>query len=498
MPDDTRFAPLDLSPDQFRAMGHGLVDRLADVMAGLRDRPITPGDPPSRVRELLGQGGLPETGQDPAELLAGTADLLIDHSLYNGHPRFLGYITSSPHQIGILGDLLAAAVNANCGGWALSPVASEMEAQCVRWIAEFIGYPRGCGGILVSGGAMANYIGFLAARHARTPWDVRRYGAANPEGGRLRVYCSAATHTWIQKASDMFGLGTEAVRWIDADADGRMSMEALRGAVSEDRGRGDVPMMVVGTAGSVGTGAVDPLPQIADLCAAEGIWFHVDGAYGALAARIPGAPDELAALSRADSVAVDPHKWLYAPLEAGCALVRNAETLRSTFSYRPEYYRFAEAGGEEPISYFEYGPQNSRGNRAAKVWLGLSQVGWEGYARMIADDIELAEYLYRLADEHPELEAMTRHLSITTYRYVPQEVDASDPGNREALNQLNEDLLGRMQEQGDAFVSNAVIEGTHVLRSCVVNFRTTRSDMERVVQLTVDLGRELAKTSARV
>lgn len=492
MPETERFAPLDLSPDQFRTMGHQLVDRLAQLLSTFSDRPITPGDAPSHIRSLLGQGGLPENGEDPALLLERVTDLMLAHSLFNGHPRFLGYITASPHPIGILGDLLASAVNSNCGGWGLAPVASEMEAQSVRWIAEFIGYPVDCGGLLVSGGAMANYVGFLAARHARAPWNARQDGASNPQGGRLRVYCSADTHTWVQKASDMYGLGTGAVCWVETDGSGRMSVPALRSAIDGDEKAGDVPMMVVGTAGSVGTGAVDPLADLADLCQERDIWFHVDGAYGALAARVPGSPPQLAALSRADSVAVDPHKWLYAPLEAGCALIRNAETLRETFSYRPDYFRFEETAGEEPISYLEYGPQNSRGNRATKVWLGLSQVGRAGYVRMISDDMALARYLFGLAQQQPELQAFTCHLSITTYRYVPVGVDREDPGNQSYLNALNQAILVRMQEEGEAYVSNAVMDGSYVLRSCVVNFRTTEADMDQVAALTVRLGREVA------
>jgi glutamate/tyrosine decarboxylase-like PLP-dependent enzyme len=491
-----RDAPLDLSRDQFRTIGHRLVDRIADLLDSMDRRPVTPGDAPQAVRALLGQGPLPEWGADPDELMSRVTDLLIDHSLYNGHPRFLGYITASPHPIGILGDLLASAVNPNCGGWALSPVATEMEAQCIRWIAEFIGYPEDCGGLLVSGGAMANYIGFLAARHAKAPGSIREDGMASGEG-RLRVYCSAETHTWIEKASDMFGLGTNSVRWVETDRSGRMSMEALREQITADRRAGDHPIMVVGTAGTVGTGTVDPLPEIADLCREEDLWFHVDGAYGALAARVAGAPPELAAVARADSVAVDPHKWLYTSLEAGCALVRDAEALRDTFSYRPPYYRFLEVAGEEPISYYEYGPQNSRGFRALKVWLGLMHAGREGYERMIAEDIELARKLYQTAEQHDELDALTHHLSITTYRYVPPGRDLRDPTSTPGLNQLNERIVNRMQDEGEAFVSHTTIDGMFALRACVVNFRTTPEDIEAVAGLTVRLGRELAAGTSR-
>ena len=269
-------------------MGHRLVDDVAELLATMPDRRVAPGEMPTEVQELLGTNrALPEDGTDPEALLKETTNLLFDHSLFNGHPRFFGYITSSPAPIGILGDFLASAINPNTGGWMLSPLATEIERQSVAWIAELLGYPTDCGGLLVSGGNMANMVG----------------------------------------------------------------------RIHDDRAAGDQPFMVVGTGGSVSTGLVDPLPEIAALCREEDLWFHVDGAYGGFAAASPDAPDELRALSEADSVAVDPHKWLYAPLEAGCALVRNPDHLRDAFSYQAPYYHF----GLEAISFVDYGPQNSRG-----------------------------------------------------------------------------------------------------------------------------------------
>ena len=229
---------------------------------------------------------MPERGSDPELLLRNTADLLFNHSLFNGHPRFFGYITSSPAPIGVLGDLLAAAVNQNCGSWTLSPMATEIEAQTVRWIAEFIGFPAGSGGLLVSGGNMANFVCFLAARTAKAGWDVRKTGL-NGSHPRLIAYASGETHTWIQKAADLFGFGTDAIRWIAVDEHQRMKTDELRRQIEADRARGDQPFLVVGTAGSVSTGAVDPLPAIASICREFDLWFHVDGAYGALAAAIP-------------------------------------------------------------------------------------------------------------------------------------------------------------------------------------------------------------------
>jgi glutamate/tyrosine decarboxylase-like PLP-dependent enzyme len=399
-----RESPLHIAPDRFRQIGHQLVDQIAALLESIPDRPVTRDESPSAIRDALGLNGpLPQDGEDPAVLLDGLARLIADHSLFNGHPRFFGYITSSPAPIGMLGDLLASALNPNVGGWLLGPAASEIEGQTVRWIAELIGYPTDCGGLLVSGGNMANFVCFLAARTAGAPWDVRADGVNDGSRPALRCYASAETHTWIQKAADLTGIGTAGIRWIPTDDRLRMNVALLAERLAADKAAGDRPFIVVGTAGSVSTGAVDPLVEIGELCREQGVWFHVDGAYGGFAAAVPGASSDLQALANADSVAVDPHKWLYAPLEAGCALVRDAEALRRAFLYHPPYYHFEKKG----TNYVDFGPQNSRGFRALKVWLALRQAGASGYRRMIGEDIALSRAMADAVAAHPELELVT-------------------------------------------------------------------------------------------
>jgi glutamate/tyrosine decarboxylase-like PLP-dependent enzyme len=481
-----RTAPLDMSAGAFRAAGHDLVNRIADWLERMPEGPVTHDETPAAVRRALdADRGLPESGADAGALLDDAAELLFRHSLFNGHPRFFGYITSSPAPIAMLGDLLASAVNANVGAWRLSPMATEIEAQTIRWLAELIGVPRDCGGLLVSGGNMANFVGFLAARAARAEF-VRSAGlhASAP----LRVYASSETHTWIQKAADLFGLGTDAIRWIPADAHQRMDVVLLERQIVADREHGDVPLLVAGTAGTVSTGAVDPLAAIAAICKRQDVWFHVDGAYGAVAARVPGAPDDLRALAQADSIAVDPHKWLYAPLEAGCAIVRRPGDLLRAFSYHPAYYHF----DQDVTNYFDWGPQNSRGFRALKVWLALRQVGSSGYLQMIGDDIRLSQHLHALVQQHPDFEAMTQHLSIATFRYVPRDRALPPAPETEAyLDRLNEDLLARVERSGDAFLSPAMVNGRFALRACIVNFRTSRADIEALLPMLARHGAAL-------
>jgi aromatic-L-amino-acid decarboxylase len=488
MMNKNRNAPLEMKADDFRALGHHLVDRIADFLDGLPMRPVTTGESPSEIRETLDSSRLlPDFGTDPDKLIDRTADLLFDHSLFNSHPRFWGYITASAAPIGILGDFLASAVNQNTGAWFLSPMASEIEGQTVRWIAELLGFPTNCGGILVSGGNMANIVCFLAARQAKTGWNARLAGLHGSEAQQLRIYGSKETHTWIQKAADMSGIGTDNVRWIPTDKDLRMDTQILQNQIRADKEAGERPFIVIGTAGSVSTGAIDNLPEIAKICREEDLWFHVDGAYGGFAAVLPDAPSEFHALSEADSVAVDPHKWLYAPLEAGCALVRDPEKLREAFAYHPPYYHF----GVEAINYLDYGPQNSRGFRALKVWLALQQVGRKGYKHMIADDIQLAKELYELVAKQPELEVFTHSLSITTFRYIPSELRSNAHEAEEYLNQLNTELLTRLQNSGEAYISNAVIDGRFALRACIVNFRTSMADIEALPKIVLRIGREV-------
>ena len=485
---------IEISPDEFRRIGHQLVDQIADFLVRMPDGRVKPDETAAVVRQALdADRALPDTGSDPGELLSTTADRLFEHSLFNGHPRFFGYITSSPAPIGVLGDLLASAVNQNCGSWTLSPMATEIEAQTVRWIADFIGFPCQAG-LLVSGGNMANFVCFLAARTAKAGWDVRKEGLVPKDGlagpGRrpaLIAYASTETHTWIQKAADLFGFGTDAIRWIPVDRHQRMNTVDLHRQIAADRDRGDQPFLVVGTAGSVSTGAVDPLWEIAAICREQDVWFHVDGAYGALAAAIPGAPADLRGIAEADSVAVDPHKWLYAPLEAGCVLVRRPEDLRNAFSYHPPYYRF----GDDVLNFVDYGPQNSRGFRALKVWLALQHIGRSGYIASIAEDMRLSRKMYDLIQAHPEFEVLTQSLSITTFRYVPPDLRQriGDPVIEERLNSLNRDLIARVEKTGKAFFSNAVIDGRFALRACIVNFRTSDADVEAVPELVARLGR---------
>jgi glutamate/tyrosine decarboxylase-like PLP-dependent enzyme len=479
--------PLDMDANEFAATAHQLVEQIAAFLTELPNQPVTTGEQPSQIRKVLGEEGLPVYGRPAQEILTEAKSLLFSHSLFNGHPNFWGYITSSATPIGALGDMLAATVNPNVGAYVLSPMATEIERQTIKWLCEFIGMEPNSSGLFVSGGNMANFVGFLAGRTAKATWDIRKEGFS---GRRMLVYCAKGTHTWINKAADLFGMGTDAIRWIDLNDAQQIDLVKLEDQLNQDLSAGALPFMIVGNAGSVSTGVVDDLDAIAALCKRHDLWFHVDGAYGAPAAVLPEYAETFKGLNKADSVAIDPHKWLYSPLEAGCCLVRNAKHLTDAFSFHPVYYNF-DGSAEDPVTnYYDHGLQNSRGFRALKVWLALKQAGRDGYEKLIRKDIKLAAKLYQMAEQQEDLIAVTQYLSITTFRYVPKDLQ-HEPGQQTYLNQLNQELLNILQAGGKVFLSNALINDDYCLRVCIVNFRTSISNLSYLISVVLEEGKNL-------
>lgn len=487
-------SPLNMDSAEFRKTGHQLVDQIAAFLEELPSRKVTTALRPAEVQKLLTTDTLPENGTDAESILTESAQLLFNHSLFNGHPRFWGYITSSATPIGALSDFLAAAVNPNVGAFILSPVATEIERQAVRWLAELIGYTTSCGGLFVSGGNMANLVGFLAARRKIVQQDIRKLGLTDALEGKkgLTVYCAQGTHTWINKAADLFGHGTDAIRWIELTETEQMNLTKLEAAIEADIALGYIPFMVVGNAGSVGTGVIDPLEEIASVCKKYNLWFHVDGAYGAPAAVLPELAESFKGLSLADSIALDPHKWLYAPIEAGCILVKESKYLHDAFTFNPDYYNFDGDQTDKPVNFHEYGMQNSRGFRALKVWTALRQAGRNGYVSMIRKDIELANYFAQKVAATHGLKLITVNLSIVAFRFIPENLPMDNQD--QYLNVLNEKILNRLQTGGKVFISNAVVKGRYCLRMCIVNFRTTDADMDTLLQVVLEEGKMVQQT----
>jgi aromatic-L-amino-acid/L-tryptophan decarboxylase len=479
---------LDWSTDRAAAFGRRAVELWEELLRRLPDLPVTHGRPAGEVRDAVGIP-VPEEPMPDDELFAHLADLLFERSMYPGHPRFLAYVSGAGTVPGAPADLLAAAVNMNLGGWGLSPGGTEIELHLTRFFAERFGFPATAGGLIVSGGAMANFVGLKTARDHVAGWDVRTRGVS--AGAPLTMYMSSETHVVSSRAADMLGLGTDAVRVVDVDDGFRIRLDRLRDQVRSDEEAGLRPFAVVASAGTVATGAIDPLDEVADLCAEEGLWLHVDGAYGGPAAFADDLRPAFAGIERADSIAFDPHKWLYTPHSGGCVIVRDLQHLADSFAVHATYVRQDKERTGRGLDLGMLGPQFSRGFWALKIWVSILAHGWRAYRERISHDAALARYLGERVAEHHEFElACPVGLSICCFRFVPDDLD-DVPAREEYLNALNERLMTDAQQDGRVFFSNAVIGGRYVLRVCIVNFRTEADDLDAVLEVTVELGHKL-------
>lgn len=478
---DRRF---DWGPDEWEKAGRRALDLATTISTRWEERRPAPTASPEEVRRRF-QEPLPRAGlsfDEVIERLEAAAEL----STYIGHPRWLAYITSSPAPVGVLADLVTSAVNSNIGLWRGGPAATAIELQSIDWLKELLGYPPEAEGIYSSGGQFANVVALSVMRDRMAGWDVRTAGTGS--GPRLRVYVSDELHYCHQQAAELLGLGRDAVRLVPTDEAYRLRLDALGELIAADRATGDRPIGVVATAGTIGTGAVDPIPELRELTRAEGLWLHVDGAYGAFAAIAPSAPPELAAMAEADSIACDPHKWLYAPIGAGVTLVRERGLLERSFAFHASYLHH-DREADARVDLAELGPENSRRARGLKVWASLLCYGTDGYRDMIERNIRIAAHLERLVEGTEDLVlAAPRGLSIVCWRVEP-------PGIRgEALEALQHQVIEELEKRSIAIVSNAHLKGGRTaLRACVVNFRTSEEDVEALAAASAEIGRNLAR-----
>jgi aromatic-L-amino-acid decarboxylase len=432
---------------------------------------------------------LPRRAVAFADLVERIEREVLPTSAFNGHPRWLAYIMGAPTPVSVLGDLFAAALNQNSGLWRVTPSSTAIEVQTLGWIAEMMGFPSTAEGIFLSGGQMANIVAHAVIRDAKTPWDIRDTGVRGPNGNAppLRLYASTELHYCHEQAAELLGMGRRAVRKVPVDDHYSMRLDSLSQMIAEDRSRGDLPIAIVGTAGTVGTGAVDPIPELVAVARQEHLWLHVDGAYGAFATLADSCPAELRALADADSVACDPHKWLFAAIDAGVVLVREPGRLEKSFAFHASYLETADRGAR--VDFLERGPENSRPQRAFKVWLSIQAFGRDGYAAMIDYNIRLAAYLEELVKATPGLVlAAPRELSIVCWRVEPDGIDG------EALEELQVAVIDQIERRGIAMLSNARLrDGRMALRACITNFRTRPEDVEAVVEASAEIAAELAR-----
>jgi glutamate/tyrosine decarboxylase-like PLP-dependent enzyme len=474
----------DLSPDEIRRLGYAATDAVADARAQLTSRPV--------FGKVGADGALfdepaPEEGQPIEKTLAFAREHILPFPMGNSHPRFYGFINATADPVGIAADYLAASMNPNC--WGGDHAAIHVEHRVMRWLADFLGYPETAEGILVSGGSMANFTALAAARRAMTPGNVREDGLAGNGRPRLTVYASDQVHHCVDKAVDLLGIGTRQLRKIETDERFRIRMDLLEETVAADRRAGLTPAIVVGNAGTVNTGAIDPLEEIADFCRRESLWFHVDGAYGAMARLSRKLAPLFSGMERADSIAADPHKWLYVPYEAGATLVREPGRLSAAFRKFPEYLASdPESPFPGPAWFAERGVELSRSFKALKVWMGLKTHGRSGYARAIENDVALAHFLAAEVDRRPDFERLSETvLSIANFRYRPKSRPLSDAD----LDRINRRIVNRLVGDGSFFLAPTILKGRTALRVCIVNFRTREEDLAALLDEAARVGAEL-------
>jgi glutamate/tyrosine decarboxylase-like PLP-dependent enzyme len=476
-------------PEQAAELGEHVTALWTEYLSRLRELPVGQAAAVEDVRAAVTRE-VPDEPVPLNEIIAHLRTLVFEHATLTGHPGFMAYITGAGTVPGAAADLIAAAINQNVGGWRLSPGATEIELHLMRWFARRLGLPDTASGFITSGGAMAALFALTAARDVRAGWDIRALGVS--AGPPLTMYASSEVHTVNARACDMLGLGAEALRLLPVDHALRMQVDALRDAITRDRNAGRRPIAVIATAGTVGTGAIDPLAEIADVCEEEDLWLHVDGAYGGIAALTEELRPLFVGIARADSVALDPHKWLYTPHSGGAVIVREQTHLAQTFGVDPSYVHEDKALTRRGLDFYAHTPNFSRGFHALKIWISLLAHGWRAYQRRIAHDVALARYLFECAATHKELETVgpAPELSIACFRYVPPEL-RDDAEAESYINLLNERLMAELQLGGRVFPSNAVINGRFAIRACIVNFRTEVADIDALIDEAVQHGRRL-------
>lgn len=489
---------LDISAEELRELSARVTQLVTEYFAEVSSLPIFPETVGGKTIEELGTN--PPLEGEPLEQLLNDCRTIINNSRHNGHPRFFGYVASPANPPGAFADLIASTLNANVTSWRSGPAATEIERTVVNWLAALIGYSspaKPAHGLLLSGGSMANMTALLIAHRAKAAPKVASAGLWN--SAPMTIYASDQIHMSIPKAADILGLGRAQVRLVACDDDFRMNVARLREAIAGDLQSGFKPFCVVGSAGTVNTGAVDPLDEIAEVAAEFNLWFHIDGAYGALAALDETRRSLFRGLDRADSISLDPHKWLYVPIDSGCLLFRDEARARSAFSFDgADYIKVHEQDEAEAFAFWNYGPELSRRFRALKIWLTLRYYGVERIARTISEDNAMAAYLGEQVGAATDFELLAApKLSICCFRYVPPSFEtrlqrSDGAANIDAqLDQLNTNIMNAVQRGGRAYLSSATIRGKFALRACITNFRTTRADIDETLEIIREAGREL-------
>jgi aromatic-L-amino-acid/L-tryptophan decarboxylase len=480
----------DVSPAEFKALGHDVMDLVADYYATMTTEPAFPGCKPADVAALF-TAPAPETAESAEAILADWRTRIMPNSSRQGSPRWFGFVNGSGSQIGTLADALASALNPNCGGWRASPAATEIERQTIRWLAELMGYVPECGGVFVSGGTMANVAALRVALCAKATWDIDRDGVQARNGaGPMTVYMADhETHVSLTRAVDLIGLGRSALRGVPSHADFTIDVAALERMLDADIAAGMTPFCIVGHVGSINVGAIDDINALADIAARRNLWLHLDGACGALGGMLPELQPHFAGMARADSVSFDAHKWLGVPYEAGCLMVRDLAALRRTFAMQATYLLPASDNEYSGDNFFDYGPQLSRSWRALKVWMTLRYYGAEGIRTFFRQTMACAKHLHALVSASEDFEVVQPSplLYIYAFRWAPKALR----GNDALLDTLNQEICNELQRRLIAFAMTTRIRGRVTQRLSICSHRTTVADIDVTFEAMRGIGQEL-------
>lgn len=469
--------------NEFREAGHRLIDLLADHLETVEERPLFPDVEPGALHDAFTEP-LPQEETRLEEVIASVEEKLLPHVAQVNHPGYFGYITPSPAPAGILADLVASTLNQNVALYSIGPAAVAVERRTVRWLANLVGYAQGAGGNLTSGGTMANFIGLKLARDWASGDAAQREGV----GGGMTVYTSEERHVSVDKAVDAVGIGRDNLRVLPTDDRFRLRLDALEQAIEDDKRRGVRPMCIVAMGGSTNTGAVDPLPELGRWAAREGMWLHVDAAYGGGMLLSEEHPGTLDGVECADSVTLDPHKWFFAPLDVGAVLVKDEDRLTHSFGMRPDYLTDRTDGREERYDYYVHGFEQSRRFRALKVWMSFKRYGAQQIGAWVDANVGHARRLYDLAEAHPDfVPAHEPRMSVLCLRYAPEGI------SEERAGRLHDRVARRVEERGRFWISTTVLKGRAHFRVNPVNFRTRREHMEELFAL---LEEECARTAS--
>ena len=487
--------PGDIELGEFRQVGREVIDAIADYHADLALRNVLPTVTPEQVAVRF-LDDLSENGESAGALLKDWRERVAPLLTAIGSPRHFAYVNGSGAMIGILADALAACTNTNAGAWKLGPAAAEIERQCLRWIAEFIGYPSDTGGILVSGGTMANFTALITALRHLAPYDSTEYGLQDAKRtGRFLVYMADHEgHVSVTRVVDMLNLGRKSLRLVPSLADFSMDIGELDRMITDDKARGDLPLCVFAQLGSVNVGVVEPIGELADVCEKHGVWLHGDGACGLLAAGLPETRPLFKGIERADSLSFDAHKWLGVPNDCGIVLVRERERLRRAFSIAAPYLRGSLETEDVAMDFLEYGPQMSRAFRALKVWMVLRFFGRQGLRELFSKNIGLARLLHDLVREHPDFELLHEPvLYLYCFRYVPNGLAerSDEPEVQAHLDRLNQEIVDEIQRSGLAMIMTTRIRGRVAIRMSICSQRTMKEDIESTFDAIAHWGRRL-------